>query len=101
MEWGCVYLWFGEDVLPEVEAIDIRPDSPGRDDGFLLGEVGKAAEIGVGVAEGGVAQREEPRHVPVLHVLLVCVDIDGEVEEVGHERPQAAPTGTVGRLEDV
>ncbi len=65
------------------------------------GDFGIAPEIGQGIAERGVAQAQEAVHVPAVQVVLVGVDIDREIEEIGHERNRHAVLRHAGRLEDV
>jgi hypothetical protein len=38
-------------------------------------------EIRTTISEGCGLEREEPLDVPLLDVLLGCIDVDGEVEE--------------------
>ena len=88
----------GGDVLDEVGLVDGVPD-PGRlVDGLVVRERGVLAEVGRRVAEGGLAQPQEPVDVPALDVGEGGVDVDGEVEEVADREARAAvvdlPTAT-------
>ena len=57
-------------------------------------------EVGVGVAERGVAEGQEPFHVPALDHVGLRVHVDRKVEQVGEHQP-AAPGRLRARLEHV
>src|SRR5690349_12409735 len=78
------------DVVAQVRRVDLGPDVACDFDGFVVVEPGEVTEERRLVAKGGAAQREEALDVPLLDVGLERVDVDGEVEEVGHDRPRLA-----------
>lgn len=49
---------------------------------FLVELGGEGVEVGAGVCEGRGPKLGEAGEVPLLDVLWVCVDVDGEVEVV-------------------
>jgi hypothetical protein len=57
-------------------------------------------EIGPGIGERGIAQREEAPDIPFAQHRLVGVDIDREVEEVGDERNLGAVAAAVATAVD-
>ena len=63
--------------------------------------VGVFVEIGARVAEARLLQVHEALDVPAAHRLLVGVDIDGEIEEVGDEGDRLAVLRQVARLQHV
>src|SRR3954453_13966363 len=81
----------GLDVLEQVRPVRPLPD-PARDlDRLEVGEHGIAVEVGLGLLEGAVAQREEALEIPALDVVLLRVEVEGEVDEVADvDAPRAA-----------
>ncbi len=58
-------------------------------------------EEGLRIAEGGFAQPHEALDVPAVDQLLVGIDIDREVEEVGDEGHELAVLRQLARLQHV
>src|SRR3954451_2296259 len=77
-------------VFAQVDEIDPLPDRGRSLHGPLVVELRIAMEVGLGIAEGGLAQREEAIDVPLVQPLLLGVDVDGEVEKVRHVRDRLA-----------
>ena len=74
----------------QVGPVDGVPEVLGLPDRLLRGQLGVPGEVGARVAERGVAQRQEPVHVPVPDVVGVGVDVDREVEEVADRQSGGA-----------
>ena len=91
----------GQDVLRQVEAVDGVPDLLGLGDRLVVRERGVAGEVRRGVAEGRLAQPQEPLDVPLADVAGRGVDVDAEVEEVAQGQAAAAVLAHAGRLEHV
>ena len=66
-----------------------------------MGQRGVAREVGLRVAERGLAEPEEAGDVPVPDVGGLGVDVHREVEEVADREAGAAVVADPGRLEDV
>ena len=72
----------GEDVFAEVHQIDGFPDPCCCFAGLNIGIGRVAVEIGFGILEGAVAEREEAVNIPVAEIGNFRVDINREIEEV-------------------
>ena len=74
-----------EDVLPQVAPVDLPPDAVRELDRLLVAHRREAMEVRVRITEDRRPQRLEPLQEPLLDVRFLRVDVDREVEEVGHE----------------
>src|SRR3954463_14303526 len=72
------------DVVEQVGPVRALPDRLGDGQRLLVGELRVAVEVGLGALEGAVAQREEALEVPPADVGLLRVEVEREVDEVGH-----------------
>ena len=90
----------GEDVLVEVHLVDVLPDVLCHVHGLVVGQLRIATEIGVGLGERRLLEREKPFDVPVLDVVGVGVDEDREVEVVGDESARLPRLKDVDPLDD-
>src|SRR5690606_15920827 len=91
----------GEDVFPQIGQVDVVPDGARGADGGGFGQFGKAAEKALGIAEGGLAQFHEARHIPVLEHVFLGVDKNRKIDEIGGKDDRGAGAGQVAGLEDV
>ncbi len=85
----------------QVGAVDGVPDPLGLRDGLVVAEAGVLGEVGVRVAEGRLAQPQEPLDVPVADLVAARVDVHAEVEEVAQGQPAAAVVAHPCGLQDV
>ena len=69
--------------------------------GFLVGKLRIAMEVGFRIAERGFAQRQKAIDIPALQHVLVGVEIDREIEKVGHERNRLAVLRQAAGLQHV
>jgi len=58
----------GQDVFAKVHEVDGFPDARGGFAGLGIGIGGVAVEVGFGILEGAVAEREEAGDVPVAEI---------------------------------
>src|SRR5579875_117601 len=55
-------------------------------------------EVGSLALKDRIPEAKETIHIPLLNGLLVGIEIDGEVEKIGHKEPGRTATG-IGRLQ--
>src|SRR5712691_12153403 len=91
----------GQNVLPEVRAVDRLPDLPGHSLRGLVGQRGVAVKVGRRLLERGGPEEEKPLDVPPAGIDFGRVHIDAEVEEVGDRDPSVPVEAGRRRLEDV
>jgi hypothetical protein len=84
-----VYSHLVYDVVPGEEQVIESPDIL-IVEGLNVLQPARLPRVGERIAEGGLAQAEEAVDVPAVQVVLVPVEIDREVEEVGDEGDRGA-----------
>src|SRR5689334_22186723 len=84
-----------QDVLSQVHRVDRLPDLPGRRDGVFVIQGRVAMEVRGRTLKYGLLKSQKPIDVPLLHVRLLRIEIDGKVEEVGDERSRRRSAAAV------
>mgnify|MGYP001353347571 CR=1 FL=1 len=90
-----------QDVLTQVPGIDVGPQPFGDRTGRIGGQLRIAVKEGLRIGEGGLPQAHEAVDIPGVDQVLVGIDIDREVEEIGDEGHFLAVARQVAGLKDV
>ncbi len=90
-----------QDILIQIDEIDAIPDRRGGGDCLGVGQPGVTVKIGFRISEGRAAQGQESTDIPRQQHVLVGIEINREIEEIGDERNSLAVLGQAPGLENI